>query len=345
MQDAATSPNTTHQQGDPDRIVLDGLVGGVLTPLVIERLSRSGLTAINLTAVRIGATFRECIEDLVTVRETIDRNSRHLLIVSCADDVRRAKALGKIGIILGMQDAEPIGRDLFALRALKEIGVRIIQITHNRQSFVGTGCVEPDSGLTRFGRKLVDEMNRLGIVVDLSHCGPQTTLDAIRHSAKPVLITHANPSALCPSPRNKSDEIIRALAERGGVIGIAAWSPLLHRGQKRRPKLSDFMECIDHVIRLVGPAHVGIGTDLCDDLTPTPESWGAVYGPHGQFPEVSGNLGDWYGFETNMAESLDTLEDIPNLVGAVTRRGYPNDVVDKILGGNMMRVVDAALRA
>jgi membrane dipeptidase len=320
-------------------------MGGVLTPLVIERLRRSGLTAINLTAVRIGATFKECLEDLVAVRDVIDRNSGDLLLVSTADDIRRAKAAGKVGIILGMQDAEPIGRNLFALRTLKDIGVRIIQITHNRQSFVGTGCVEPDSGLTRFGRKLVDEMNRLGIAVDLSHCGPKTTLDAIHHSALPVLITHSNPHALCPSPRNKNDEIIRTLAERDGVIGIAAWAPLLHRGDKRRPTLADFMACVDHVIELVGPQHVGIGTDLCDDLTPTPESWGAVYGPRGTFPEVSGNIGDWYSFDTNMAEGLETIEDMPNVVGALACRSYTTNVLNGILGGNMLRVLEAAARA
>lgn len=341
MQSARTS-STQADMVKPDCIVLDGLMGGVLTPRVIERLRKSGLTAINLTAVRIGATFKECLEDLVAVREIIDSNSGDLLFVSTANDIRRAKAAGKVGIILGIQDAEPIGRDLFALRLLKEIGVRILQITHNRQSFVGTGCVERDSGLTKFGRKLVDEMNRLGIVVDLSHCGPQTTLDAILHSERPVLITHSNPLTLCPSPRNKSDAIIKSLAERGGVIGIAAWAPLLHRGDRRRPTLADFTACIDHVIDLVGPQYVGIGTDLCDDLTPTPESWGAVYGPKGTFPEVSGNIGDWYRFDTNMAEDLATIAELPNLVRALTARSYPPNVLDGILGGNMLRVLEAA---
>ena len=206
-------------------IFIDGLMGGVLTPRVIERLTGSGLTAINLTAVRIGATIEECLSDLAGVREIIDRNSQHLQLVTNAGDIRRAKASGRVGIVIGMQDTEPIGRNLYVLRILKEIGVRVIQITHNRQCHVGTGCLDRDSGLSRFGRDLVAEMNRLGLVIDLSHCGPQTTLDAIRCSASPVLCTHANPLVLCPSPRNKSDEIISELAARGGVIGAAAGRP------------------------------------------------------------------------------------------------------------------------
>jgi membrane dipeptidase len=320
-------------------IVIDGLMGGVLTPRVIERLAGSGVTAINLTAVRIGATLSECLSDLATVREIIDRNSGQLQLVTKAADICSARAAGRVGIIIGMQDTEPIGRNLYVLRTLHDVGVRIIQITHNRQCYVGTGCVEPDSGLTAFGRRLVAEMNRLGLVVDLSHCGPRTTLDAIRYSSQPVMCTHANPLAVCPSPRNKGDDIIVELAARGGVIGMAAWSPILYRGNSERPKLADLNDCIDHVLRIAGPDHVSIGTDLCDDLTPTPESWEPSYGPGGAFPEVTAGLGDWYRFETTMAEGLDTIERMPALIQAMRAR-YERSLASKILGSNVMRVFE-----
>ena len=326
-----------HSAGVTERIIIDGLMGGVLTPRVIERLVCSGLSAINLTAVRIGATLPEALSDLAAVRETIDRNSKQLQLATTAADIRSAKAAGRVGIVIGMQDTEPIGRNLYVLRTLHDIGVRIIQITHNRQCYVGTGCVEPDSGLTAFGRQLVAEMNRLGLVVDLSHCGPKTTLDAIRCSAQPVMCTHANPRAVCPSPRNKSDEIITELVARGGVVGMAAWSPILYRGDGKRPKLSDINECIDHVLRIAGSDHVSIGTDLCDDLTPTPESWAPSYGPSGAFPEVTAGLGDWYRFETTMAEDLDTIADIPALLKMVQSR-YDPTLAHKILGLNFLRV-------
>jgi membrane dipeptidase len=324
----------------PSSVFIDGLMGGVLTPRVIERLRRSRLCAINLTAVRIGATIEEALSDLAAVRETIERNGERLLLVTRGDDIRRANATGRVGIIIGMQDTEPIGRRIHLLRVFKEMGVRIIQITHNRQCYVGTGCVEPDSGLTRFGRELVAEMNRLGLVIDLSHCGPRTTLDAIRCSAMPVMCTHANPIALCPSPRNKSDEIITELAARAGVIGVAAWAPILHRGTRERPTLADLMDCIDYVVRLAGADHVGIGTDLCDDLTPTPQSWAPTYGPQGAFPEVTGSLGDWYQFDTNMAEGLDTIDHMPKLREAVASC-FDASIANKVLGLNMLRVFEA----
>jgi len=337
-----TRSDTGGQPQAPARVFIDGLMGGILTERVIERLMSSGLTAINLTAVRIGATIEECLSDIVRVRETIDRNSRQLQLVASAADIGRAKAAGRVGIIIGMQDTEPVGRNLYMLRVLKEIGVRIIQITHNRQCHVGTGCLDRDSGLSSYGRDFVAEMNRLGLVVDLSHCGPQTTLDAIRCSKAPVLCTHSNPIEICPSPRNKSDEIITELAARGGVIGAAAWAPILYRGTRKRPKLSDLADCIDHVVRLVGPDHVALGSDLCDDLTPTPESWEPSYGPTGSFPEVTANLGDWYRFDTNMAEGLDTIAQMPKVADLVASRHAPA-IADKILGSNMLRVFQAVM--
>jgi membrane dipeptidase len=322
------------------RIFIDGLMGGVLTPRVIARLRGSGVTAINLTAVRIGGNRRECMQDIISVREIIDQNEESLLLVKTADDIRRAKATGRVGIIVGLQDTESLGRDIYFLRVLRELGVRVIQITHNRQCNIGTGCVEPDSGLTDFGRQTVKEMNRLGMIVDLSHCGHKTTMDAIRYSAFPVLCTHSNPQALCPSVRNKSDEIIEELAARNGAIGVAAWSPIVYRGARVRPTLSDVTDCIHHVVRLVGPEHVGIGTDLCDDLTASVEAWNQVYGPEGNFPQVSRGLGDWYNYETNMAEGLDTIADMPNLIATVSKLDYPNSTIDKIFGLNFLRVFE-----
>lgn len=323
----------------PSSVFIDGLMGGVLTPRVIERLRRSGLCAINLTAVRIGATFDEALSDLTAVREIIDRNGEQLQLVTSGDDIRHASVTGRVGIILGMQDTEPLGRNIHRLYVLKQMGVRVIQITHNIQCFVGTGCVEPDGGLTRCGRELVAEMNRLRLVIDLSHCGPRTTLDAIRCSTMPVMCTHANPSALCPSPRNKSDEIITELAARDGVIGVAAWAPILHRGNRKRPTLSDVIDCVDYLVKLAGPDHVGIGSDLCDDLCPTPESWKPSYGPTGSFPEITGNLGDWYQFDTNMAQGLDTIDQMPKLREAVASR-FDASVANKVLGLNMLRVFE-----
>lgn len=324
----------------PESIVIDGLNGSVLTPRVVDALRQSMITAVNLTAVQIGADLIGALHDLTCTLHVVEQTGSGLSLIRSSADIRRAKAESRTGIILGMQDTEAIGRDLSLVRVLKEMGVRIIQITHNRQCYAGTGCVEPDSGLTAFGRRLIDEMNRLGIVVDVSHCGPRTTLDAIRHSAVPVVATHANPSTISPSVRNKSDEIIVELAARGGVLGIAAWSPIVARDKQRRPTLADVVACIDHAVRLVGVAHVGIGSDICDDLTPTPSAWEAVYGPKGSYPEVSGGLGDWYGFDTCMAEGLSAPSDFVNLERALLDSGYSVEATRQILGLNFLRVFE-----
>jgi microsomal dipeptidase-like Zn-dependent dipeptidase len=117
---------------------------------------------------------------------------------------------------------------------------------------------------------------------------------------------------------------------------------ILHRGTRIRPKLSDLADCIAHVVRLVGPDHAGVGSDLCDDLTPTPESWEPSYGPTGSFPEVTANLGDWYRFDTNMAEGLDTIAQMPALIEAVKSR-YDPALANKILGLNVLRVFEAVI--
>lgn len=325
--------------------VIDGLNGSGLTPRVIAALREASITAINLTAVELGGDFAAALRDLAKVTETVARHADQLMIVREPGDVSVAKETRRTGIILGMQDAEPIERDLSRLRTLAELGVRIIQLTHNRQSFIGTGCAERDSGLTKFGRKVVDEMNRLGLMVDLSHCGPQTTLEAIEHSAVPVICSHSNPKAIADSPRNKDDALIRRLAERGGMIGIATWSPIVYRGKGERPTLADVLDCFDHVIRLIGPDHVLVGSDLCDDALPSVAAWEQIYGAKGSYPEVTGGLGDWYRFETVNAAGFETIDQFPDLAAGLLARGHGEAHVTKILGGNFMRLFEQVRRA
>lgn len=319
-----------------DSIVVDCLNGSALTANVLARLRASRVTALNLTAVQIGQDFDGALRDLADVRETVARHADLLTIACEPDDVRRAKADGRIALILGMQDAEPIGRDLTRLRTLADLGVRIIQLTHNRQSFVGTGCAEPDSGLTRFGQKVVAEMNRLGLIVDLAHCGPETTRGAIEASAVPVMCSHANPKAIANSPRNKDDDLIRALAARDGLIGMATWAPIVYRGNDRRPTIEDVLDCFDYATKLVGTASVVVGSDLCEDASPTPEAWAAIYGAGGQYPQVTAGLGDWYGFETVNAAGFETITDLPAVAAGLLGRGHAPAAVKAMLGENFL---------
>jgi membrane dipeptidase len=327
-----------------ESIVVDCLNGSALTPRVIRALRDGGVTAINLTAVQIGADWDGARRDLKAVRETIERHPGELLLVRSPDDIVRAKATDRTGVILGMQDAEPIGRHLDKLATLRESGVRIIQLTHNKRNEVGTGCCELDDGLTPFGRRVVDEMNRLGITIDVSHCGPRTTMDAIELSAVPVICSHANPLAICQSPRNKSDEVVRRLAARGGLIGIAFWTPILYRGNGRQPTIDDALDCFDYALKLVGPDHVAIGSDLCEEALPSREAWARIYGPDGNYPAVTGGLGEWYGYDTVIARGLETASLLPGLAPALLSRGHGDATISKILGANFQRLYLATAR-
>ena len=322
-------------------IVVDCLNGSALTPTVIRSLRAGGVTAMNLTAVQIGTDWSGTLRDLTQIIETINRHNDDLLLVRTPGDISRAKATNRVGVLLGMQDAEPIGRELGNLRVLRELGVGVIQLTHNRQNYVGTGCCEPDSGITGFGRRVIAEMNRLGIMIDVSHCGPRTTMDAIEVSALPVICSHANPATICRSVRNKSDDIIRCLAARGGIIGVAFWTPIVYRGDGRRPTLADVLDCFDHVLALVGPDHVAVGSDLCEEAMPTREVWADIYGPNGTYPAVTGGLGDWYGYDSIMASGMETADLLPGIAPALASRGHSEATIKKILGANFQRLYAA----
>lgn len=185
----------------------------------------------------------------------------------------------------------------------------------------------------------------MGIIIDLSHCGPQTTLDAIECSVTPVICSHSNPIAISDSRRNKSDTIIRKLAERGGIIGITGWSPIVYRDDGRRPTIDDVLDCVEHVLGLVDNRHVAIGTDICFDAQPSPEAWAQVYGSEGRDPEITGNLGSWYGFDTVLAEGLESLTDLSGLAERLLARGHDEETVTKILGLNFVTLFENVLAA
>lgn len=316
-------------------------MGGKLEPNVIRDLRKSNVTAINLTAVRIGATYQQCVEDIQRVLDIVDRNSDDLCLVLKAQDIDAARKSGRTGVIIGMQDTNPLDTDLSRIEALWKKGVRIIQLTHNVRCAVGTGCVEEDEGLTAFGRAVVAEMDRLGIAIDTSHCGPKTTIDAADLSRNPIFSTHANPSKVCPSPRNKSDDEIRAIAAGGGVLGAAIWSPILCTDRSGRPTLSNLKACIEHLVDLVGPQHVAIGTDLCDGLSETKAAWSAVYGPEGHYPSVT-DVGAWYNYDTNMVEGVEDIGKLPVLY-AYLKENLGDSLYRAVSGDNFFKVLSKTM--
>ncbi len=189
-------------------------------------MQKSGLTA--STAPRGPRELPRDHKNLGWWRRAFAENQDLILPVRATADILVAKAAGKTGIVLGFQNTCAVEDDLDLLAVFHELGVRVMQMAYMDANYAGQGCLERlDAGLTNFGLEMVAEMNRLGILIDLSHVGPRTTLDTIEASAKPVAFTHANPKSLCAHPRNKSDEAIKALARKGGVIGATIFPPFL----------------------------------------------------------------------------------------------------------------------
>ena len=275
----------------------------------------AGITASSHTVTRPASLMRESI---IEIKDCLKWMSSHqeCLLVRNADDIHRAKREGREGIILGPQNVNFIENQVDLLRIFKSLGITITQLTYNELNLVGGGCLEKiDPGLSKFGAKVVEEMNKLGIVIDLSHSGVRTAMDAIETSKDPVIFSHANPYGLCPNPRNKTDDQLKALAEKGGVIGITAYGPISEVKRNVHPTIDDFFTHLKYVVDLIGVDHVGIGTD--HEETQTVESLIAF---ETSYPEIVGiythDKGGRY------VRGMESITCFPMITEGLITRGY-----------------------
>jgi membrane dipeptidase len=321
-----SSPNL-HEEA----IVIDGLVISNWSRAVFEDMHRGGLTAANCTCC-VWEGFRGTMNNVAQWKRWFDEYGDILLQVHTSDDIRRAKAEGKVGIILGWQNTSGIEDQLGYLHTFKDLGVGVMQLTYNTQNLVGSGCFESrDGGLSDFGREVIDEMNRLGILVDLSHVGSKTSEDAIRHSKKPVAYTHCCPAALRDHPRNKTDEQLRFIVDHGGFVGFATFPPFLPNDAETT--LDDCVDAIDHVVDLIGEDNVGIGTDFTQNQSADWFDWLRKDKGYGRW------LMEGKGTTAPMPEKFRTLAEYPNLTAAFDRRGWSEGRIRKVLGENWLRVL------
>ena len=310
-------------------VIIDGLEISQWSEEVFLNLRLGGLTAINATVAVIEG-FNETIESISRWYRMFEQYRLLIRPVRTVLDIYRAKEEGKTGIIFGFQNTYPIEDDLDRLAIFKELGVRVIQLTYMERNFVGDGCLErTDCGLSRFGLEVIEEMNRLGILIDLSHVGYRTVMEAIEASKKPVAFTHANPRGLCDHPRNKTDEQIKALVRKGGVIGANAFPPFLAAGSKSTMK--DFIDVIDYLVNLAGLDHVSIGTDFTEGQP----RWFFDYILKGKSKkELSMQLD----YPIVNPEGIRSSADFPNITRALLARGYSEADTKKIMGENLMRL-------
>jgi membrane dipeptidase len=310
-------------------IVIDGLIISNFGRDVFEDMRKGGLTAANCTCC-VWEGFTETMRNVMRWKSWFREHGDIIRQVYTTKDIVEAKEQGKTGIILGWQNVTGIEDQLGYLALFKELGVGIIQMAYNTQNLVGTGCYESkDGGLSDFGRDVVAEMNRLGIMCDLSHVGPQTSTDVIMTSKKPVAYSHCLPAGLKAHPRNKSDEQLKFIADRGGFVGVTMFPPFLKRGPDST--IEDYVDAIEYVLNICGEKSVGIGTDFTQGYGKPFFDWITHDKGYGR------KLTD-FGDVIN-PEGIRAIGDWPNLTAAMERRGWSASRIEGVIGANWLAVL------
>ena len=318
-------------------IVIDGLsASNWESDAVFERLRAGNITAVNATVVTWENFLQTMAHLAAWMRRFRERGD--ILQVKDTADIHTAKEAGKTGIILGFQNASPIENELDRLGLFHALGVRVIQLTYHETNLLGSGCWErTDGGLSNFGVDAVREMNRLGIVIDLSHVGPRTTMDAIEMSEQPVAITHANARRFCDHPRNKEDDALKLLAEKGGVVGATPFAVFLPKGFDST--VEDFVDAIDDMVDLIGIEHVAIGTDSTHDQPL--EFWHYIGSQQGtKLPSTFSDGSLPYTELSFQPKGIESPAEFPNLAEALANRGYSAEEITRLLGGNWMNLFE-----
>jgi microsomal dipeptidase-like Zn-dependent dipeptidase len=318
-------------------MLIDALQCGEFDREVIGELKTNGYTCVTPTLGFWEGTL-ESLDEIGRWRDMERDNADLIRIVKKADDILACDADGKLGILLGFQNTNLLEDRIRFIELFADLGVRVLQLTYNNQNELGGSCYEDeDSGLSRFGREVVTEMGRAGIVVDCSHVGNRTTLNAIEHATKPLAITHANPASVFPHKRNKSDDVLRALAQNGGVIGCAAYRNITPANACA--SVDGWCEMVARTVELAGIDHVGLGTDYSHKTNDAFYDWmrrgrwtrGVDYGAGSAANPGKVSKPDW----------LLKAGQLASVEGGLKRVGFNDQDVAKIMGGNWLRLYRA----
>ena len=301
----------------------------------LDAVRGSGIDVIKYSVGGINDDFATTVAAIAHVQRFIETYPGRFTQVRVAGDFARAKAEGRLGIILSFESAEMLQGRLESLALFRDLGVRVMQLSYNRKSPFAAGVMEPEGGgLTPLGRQAVAEMNRLGIAIDLSHANPATTAEVLDLSTKSPLMTHAGCAAIHPHPRNKTDEQLRALADRGGVVGIYDL-PYLTASPKQ-PTVEDYLQHLEHALKVAGEEHVGIGSDT--DILPFDLSEKGMAEFNRQLEQRrSAGLAAPEEDRPTYVAGLNTPRRIEIIADGLLKRGYPAGVVEKVIGANFAR--------
>jgi membrane dipeptidase len=310
-----------------------------------DDLAASGVDVVSVMAPWPGDDFERAVRRIEAYYRLV-REEPRLRLIERIEDVAAARAAGAVGLVLVTQNAKLIDDRLDRIESLRRLGVRTVQLTYNERNAIGDGCAEPsDAGLSRFGREVVRELTEQGVVMDLTHAGPRTAREALAAATGPALISHANPRGLYDNPRNHVDDVIRSLADGGGVIGCSLPGPFNWAGgDAPPPTLIEFVRAVEYVIDLVGDDHVAIGSDVVVTAGAYPAELSQEL--RGDLYAVSGAYYGRFGLDpaTRKAGGVRAYREWPRLTEALLAHFGDERRVRKVLGGNLMRLYGSVWR-
>ena len=303
---------------------------------IFGQMREGGVDAVHVT-ICYHENFRETVANIEAWNRRFERHADLIMPGRTGCDVHEARRTSRTAIFFGFQNCSPIEDDIGLVEICHALGARFMQLSYNNQSLLATGCYESnDSGITRMGREVIKEVNRVGLVVDMSHSAERSTFEAIELSERPIAITHANPASWHPARRNKSDELLSALADSGGMLGLSLYPH--HLKGATDCTLKDFSEMVARLVERIGIAHVGIGSDLCQDQPDSVVEWmrSGRWTKQMDFGEGSK---DSPGFPPQPEWFRDN-RDFPNLEKGLESAGFSKQEIAAIVGGNWLNFFD-----
>ncbi|MEE4188934.1 MAG: membrane dipeptidase [Roseobacter sp.] len=317
--------------------VIDNLQYAKFSPEIFAQMRAGGVDAVHVT-IAYHESFREMVLNLEQWNRWFEAHADLIFKGTQAADVRRAQETGRTAVFFGFQNPSPIEDDIGLVEICHQLGIRFMQLTYNNQSLLATGCYEDeDTGLTRMGKQVVTEMNRVGMVVDMSHSAERSTLEAIDHSTRPIAITHANPDWWHSALRNKSDTVLKALTDAGGMLGFSIYPHHLNGGSGCT--IESFAQMVEEAARRYGASHLGIGTDLCQGQPDSVVEWMRV-GRWSKVIDYGEGSASNAGFPP-MPPWFQDNRDFAKLRDGLRATALTDAEVDGIMGGNWLRFYEA----
>ena len=314
-------------------MLIDNLQYANWSEKIFRQMRAGGVDAVHVT-IAYHENFRETVLNIEQWNRWFEQYPDLICQAHTAADIDAAKAAGRTAIIFGFQNPSPIEDDIGLVEVLHRLGARFMQLSYNNQSLLATGCYEAeDPGITRMGREVIAEMNRVGMVIDMSHSADRSTIEAAEISTRPIAITHANRASWHPARRNKSDEVIHAVSSRGGMLGFSVYPH--HLAGKSDCTLDSFCTMIAEAANTFGAEHLGIGTDLCQDQPDSIVEWMRVGRWTKKIDYGEGSASD-AGFPP-MPSWFTGNRDFDNIRNGLLETTLTSTQVDGIMGDNWYR--------